>query len=1273
MKKQGNVILSLLLCVLLVFTTAVPAFAALGTVKGLKAAAVTADSATLKWSAVSGAKGYEVQQASGSGWKSVAVTGKTTAKVGGLRLGNTYQFRVRAYKSGKSGVQYGAPSAAISVLAGPTVKTLKAAKKTSYSLKLKWSAVSGASGYRLQQYVNKQWVNLLKSTKKTDYTLKKLAPNTSYRFRVCAFTGSVSGAWKELKTRTELLGKPQSLKAVKVTDTSLTLQWNKVSTAKLYYVYRVGTNTQKQIAKTTKTSYKLTGLSAATDYMYAVRARTTVNDRNYYSQYSSYLSVRTAPKQAAGRIAAGVTDSAVNLTFSRVDGAEGYEIWKYDDAALKWTYIGASLTTSYTVGDLAPQTNYRFKIRAYHTVNGPKLCGAYSAECKVQTKMAPVSDLRFVNATGTSITLSWNPIATATDYRVDLRAFDEPESKLRPAQADRKNENGRIVATITGLAVNTVYYIYVRPVYGDALGTEKPVVAQTAPAKVTGVAVQSVPGGISLTWPAVAGAQGYEVSKFLYADTWKVIGNTSECSFADSDVVTDTTYTYHVRAYYELGGVKYYGEASDPASEKPLPPAVSGIAASNISETMFLLSWNSPQTTTDYAIKLSESGGAERTLQPYVTVDGGRTTLVVDGLSAGTTYTVKVYNAVNGTQSMPAVLTVTTLPGKVTGLTATALSSDTINLNWTPVRGAAYYEIQTVTESGAAIANIDTHVTALPYQVTGLSASTTYRFRVRAVNSNAGAAQYGVYSDTASAATKAASSTPTTPAAPSNLAATQTATGSTYSVALSWSGVNGVSGYRVMINDGAWRELTRVTTSTYTATGLSAGSYSFYVQSYTGSGSGAVLSNPSNTVSVTLGGGSTPTDPGNPAEDLPTSGTPITGITVKQATDGRHYTLKWDEVSGAFYTVQMRDPQSGRWVTVRSKLTSARVTPDVNESQMGISCSTDADQATTVGWGAVSGASSYEVRNELTCDTGDWITKVNATGTSAKLRLPPDSKQKIRVSAVGPVVFRIYALNAAGTSCLAYKEYTVQNAYLTSCDYTFTTQKAPAFSSSASAGVKEAYALMLTQAVNNTRMESNVRLKAVTEQTATASALGTGENTHTKKTITCNYTGGTGTATVLVQEDGKEDTTSTAFSSLMSIIVPSDGATYLYDQHNLSTFQKYVSDVSVSQSGGKTVISLTIKPESVTTSTGMVYHPGLVGTAVTPENLESFQVQGSGVQSANATVGASTIRATINGNYTLDRLEISNPYKMNVSMRVVLTTTTVTVDTKLNYDYTFTR
>ena len=1271
MKKQRNVILSLLLCVLLLATTAAPAFAAPAAVKNLKVSAVTSSAVTLKWSKVSGATGYEVQLTTGSAWQSAAVTSKTSAKLSGLRFGATYRFRVRAYQSTRRGVTYGAVSSAVSATVAPTVKTLKASAKTSYSLKLKWTAVSDASGYRLQQYVGKQWVNVLKSTKKTTYTLKKLAPNTAYRFRVCAFSGSVFGAYKELKVRTEPLAKPDGLRATKVKDTSLTLKWNKVPTAKTYFIYKVGVNTQKKIAQTTKTSYALTGLKAATDYIYAVRARAVVNDRNYTSQFSSNLSVRTAPKQAGGLIVSGTTDNAANLRYSKVAGAEGYEIWQYDNAKLKWVYIGASTTTAYTVGDLSPQSDYRFKIRAYHTVNGSKLCGAFSAEATAHTLMAPVSGLRFDSATGTTLVFSWTPISTASGYRVELRELDE--TAAHTVAAAQTLTAGRMQATVSALKENTAYVVSVRPLYGTAIGTEQSLLMKTAPAKPANVKANKATGGISLSWPAVAGAEGYEVSKYVSGNTWTALGNTAECSFADSDVITDTTYSYRIRAYYEIGGVKCYSEPSDPVSEKPMPGAVSGLAVSNVSETSFLLTWNTPASTTKYMITSSENGAAEKTLPDYTTPNGTKTTLLLSNLNAGSTYTIRIYNTVNDTQSLPAVITVTTMPAKVTGLTAAPNGANSIILSWTPVTGAQRYEVQRGSASGADFVTIATNA-ASPYTVTGLAASTEYSFRVRAANTSNGAAQTGVFSDPVKGKTNAGSVTPGAPVAPTNLQAQDTSSGTSYSVKLTWNGLNGVSGYSVWINDGNWRELGKTTTTSYTATGLSAGTYSFYVCSYTGSGSTAVYSNPSDpTNPITLGGGSTPSNPSNPstpAANLPTSNTPLSNLSVKLANDGRNYTIRWDEVSGSFYTVQMLDAKTNQWVTVREKLTSARVSPDYTTSDLAVSCTAGSDQATNVRWNAVSGATGYEVRTEMLLGFNEWSAKVRVSGTSAALRLPPNSEQRIRVSAIGNVKFRIYALNSAGTSCNAYSEYTAQNVYLTSCDQTYRTQAAPGFSAGASAGVKEAYALMLAQAINNTRMEDGrVTMNAVTEQTASVAALGQSENTHSKKTISCTYSGGTGQATVKTQEDGKADVTSTSFSRLQTILVPSEGTTYLYDQHNLSTFQNYVSDVSVTTSGGKTVVTMTLKQESVTTGKDMVYHPSLVGAAVTAEGLQDQIEKEPLIINANATVGASTIKATINSSYTLDALEISNPYTLTVKSTVG----TLSSPVKQTYNYTFTR
>ncbi|MCX5637773.1 MAG: fibronectin type III domain-containing protein [Planctomycetota bacterium] len=112
--------------------------------------------------------------------------------------------------------------------------------------------------------------------------------------------------------------------------------------------------------------------------------------------------------------------------------------------------------------------------------------------------------------------------------------------------------------------------------------------------------------------------------------------------------------------------------------------------------------------------------------------------------------------------------TTTDPPVAPTGLTATAASSSQINLAWTDnSNNESGFKIERCQEAGCSnfsqIATVGTNVTT--YSNTGLLASTSYTYRVRAYNS---AGDSG-YSTTASATTLAA---PALPAAPSNPVAT---------------------------------------------------------------------------------------------------------------------------------------------------------------------------------------------------------------------------------------------------------------------------------------------------------------------------------------------------------------------------------------------------------------------------------------------------------------------------------------------------------------------
>ena len=181
-----------------------------------------------------------------------------------------------------------------------------------------------------------------------------------------------------------------------------------------------------------------------------------------------------------------------------------------------------------------------------------------------------------------------------------------------------------------------------------------------------------------------------------------------------------------------------------------------------------------------------------------------------------------------------------TIPNAPSGLTATAVSSSQINLAWTDnSANEDLFKIERCQGTGcstfAQIATVGANVTT--YNDTGLTANTSYSYRVRANN----LAGDSAYSNTASATTQAAQ---TVPAAPTNLVATAV---STSQINLSWSdNSNNETGFRIERCQGNnctnFVEIatTAANATTFSSTGLSRNTrYRFRVRAFNAAGNSA--------------------------------------------------------------------------------------------------------------------------------------------------------------------------------------------------------------------------------------------------------------------------------------------------------------------------------------------------------------------------------------------------------------------------------------------------
>ena len=284
----------------------------LGAVSGFKVKSLTSTNVTLQWNKNTSASGYEIEQYKSGKWVNVAkITGNATTSytVKGLAAGTAgYKFRMRAVRDGA----YSDYTSVLTVNTNPYgVGGFKCSTKSSTSVTLKWNKGTTASGYQLQQYKDGKWVTIYTGTKATDtsYTVKNLKAGTAgYRFRIRAYKtyGNTKqyGSWSsEVKVNTNPYG-VGGFKCSSKTSTSVTLKWNKGTTASGYQLQQYKNGKWVTIytgTKATNTSYTVKGLKAGTaGYRFRIRAYKTYGNTKQYGSWSSEVKVNTNPYGVGG-------------------------------------------------------------------------------------------------------------------------------------------------------------------------------------------------------------------------------------------------------------------------------------------------------------------------------------------------------------------------------------------------------------------------------------------------------------------------------------------------------------------------------------------------------------------------------------------------------------------------------------------------------------------------------------------------------------------------------------------------------------------------------------------------------------------------------------------------------------------------------------------------------------------------------------------------------------------------------------------------------------